>query len=72
VVLAFYIVTVPVTGAVQWLLLFVCAILGTFVLYEVVRRVDALRFLFGMKGRPPAPKPATVTVAASDGRKDRG
>jgi glucans biosynthesis protein C len=69
VVLAFYIVTIPITGVVQWLVLFICAIVGTFVLYEIVRRVDALRFLFGMKRRPVL-RPATATVAATSSRRD--
>ena len=69
VVLAFFIINIPITGLVQWLLLFVCVIAGTFVLYEIVRQVDALRFLFGMKRRPVV-RPATATIAAISGRKD--
>ena len=50
-VVAFWVVPIPVAGPVQWLLLFVCSVVSTFVLYELVRRVGVLRFLFGMKQR---------------------
>jgi glucans biosynthesis protein C len=52
VVAAFWIVALPLAGVLQWAILFVAAVALTFGLYEVVRRVPAFRFLFGM--RPPA------------------
>jgi peptidoglycan/LPS O-acetylase OafA/YrhL len=49
VILAFYLVSMPMAPAAQAAILFVSAVVGSFALYEVVRRVGALRFLFGMK-----------------------
>ena len=49
VVLAFYVVGLPGGGLSEWLLLLTLSVVGTFGLYEVVRRVAPLRFLFGMK-----------------------
>ena len=51
VVLAFALVRLAVPGPVQWLSIFVASIAVTFGLYEVVRRVAPLRFLFGMRPR---------------------
>jgi peptidoglycan/LPS O-acetylase OafA/YrhL len=51
VLLAFYVVTLPLPWYGQWLLLLALAVAVTFALYEVVRRVDVLRFLFGMRPR---------------------
>ncbi len=61
VVLAFYLVTIPVPGPVQWLLLLIGAITGTFAVYEIVRRVEPIRLLFGMKRRP-VPRSAGARV----------
>jgi hypothetical protein len=36
------------------------AVLGSFAIYEVVRRVDVLRFLFGMRRRPKASTPGSA------------
>ncbi len=43
-----------------WAILLVAAVLGTFVLYEIVRRVNVFRFLFGMKWRRRTPRPVEV------------
>jgi len=51
VVAAWFAVSLPGPWALQWIALFVVALLSTFGLYEVVRRIPPLRFLFGMKGR---------------------
>ncbi len=51
VVAAYYVVRMGGGGAVQWLALFVVSVTVTFALYEVVRRVGVLRFLFGMRAR---------------------
>ena len=51
VIIAFYVVQLGVPLVVQWAVLLVAAVAGTFALYEVVRRVGVLRFLFGMKPR---------------------
>jgi glucan biosynthesis protein C len=49
VVIAFYLVRISVPGWVQWLALLTTSVVGTFALYEVVRGVRPLRFLFGMR-----------------------
>jgi peptidoglycan/LPS O-acetylase OafA/YrhL len=53
VVLAFYIVGMAGGGVAEWIVLLALSVTGTFALYEIVRRVSPLRFLFGMKGRRP-------------------
>jgi glucan biosynthesis protein C len=55
---AFVIVRWPVGLVPQWIAVFVVAVAATFALYEGVRRVGALRFLFGMRPRPKAPAAA--------------
>ncbi len=58
---AFWLVRIPAGLVVQWLAVFVVAVVVTFALYEGVRRVGALRFLFGMRPaarRVPVPAPA--------------
>lgn len=60
VVAAFYLVRLPGPWIVQWVALLVVAVAVTFGLYEVVRRVGVLRFLFGMR-RKPAATPTPVT-----------
>lgn len=49
VVAGFYLVSLPVSEPIQWVVLLTVAVAGTFALYEVVRRVGVLRFLFGMR-----------------------
>jgi len=49
VTIAFYVVRMAAPTPVQWVVLLVAAVAGTFVLYEIVRRVGLLRFLFGMR-----------------------
>ena len=49
VVLAFYLVGWAVWEPLQWLALLALSVLGTFALYEVVRRWSVTRFLFGMR-----------------------
>ena len=49
VVLAFYIVGWAVWEPLQWLALLALSVLGTFALYEGVRRWSVTRFLFGMR-----------------------
>ncbi len=49
VVAAFYLVGLAVPGVVLWPLLLTTSVVVTFALYELVRRVGVLRFLFGMK-----------------------
>lgn len=51
VILAFYLVRMATPASVQWVVLFVAAVGGTFALYEIVRRVGVFRFLFGMRPR---------------------
>jgi glucans biosynthesis protein C len=53
VVVAFYLVGTAVPAALQWLLLLAATVCSTFALYEVVRRVDPLRFLFGLRPMHP-------------------
>lgn len=52
VVLAFYLVQLPGPWAVQWVALLAAVLAVTFALYEVVRRMGMLRFLFGMRPNP--------------------
>jgi len=40
-----------------WAILLIASVAGTFTLYEIVRRVGALRFLFGMKARSRVARP---------------
>ena len=54
VLVAYYLVRLPVTGPVQWLAVFAAAVTLTFGLYEGIRRVGALRFVFGMRPMPAA------------------
>lgn len=65
VVAAFYLVRIAPTApwVWQWLVLLGVVVPLTFGLYEIVRRVPALRFLFGMKPRE-ADAPTTVTQTA--------
>jgi glucan biosynthesis protein C len=51
VILGFYIVQIAAPRPALWGILFVGSVAGTFALYEIVRRVNILRFLFGMKWR---------------------
>ena len=46
---AFYLVGLPGLWLVRWFLILAGSVVGTFALYEVVRRVGPLRFLFGMR-----------------------
>jgi glucans biosynthesis protein C len=65
VVMAFYLVGMDIPRVAQWVLLFVAVVLATFALYEIVRRVNPLRFLFGMRPRrrPAAPiEPQAVVI----------
>lgn len=69
VVLAFYLVQMAAPNAVIWIALLVASVAGTFALYEIVRRVGLLRFLFGMRRQRPrlrvvaAPKAAAQLTA---------
>ena len=49
VVFAFYLVGWAVWEPLQWVALLALSVLGTFALYEVVRRWSVTRFLFGMR-----------------------
>ena len=57
VVLAFYLVGMPGPWLVRWFLLLAGSVVGTFALYEIVRRVNPLRSLFGMRAAAPAKRP---------------
>jgi glucans biosynthesis protein C len=69
VAIAFYLVPWAAPRPVLWVALIVGAVAGTFALYEIVRRVGILRFLFGMRpfkrapGTLPAPEPSAPLVA---------
>lgn len=56
VVLAYYVIRIPGPWVVKWLALLASTVLATFAIYELVRQLNPLRFLFGMK---PKPRPAT-------------
>jgi peptidoglycan/LPS O-acetylase OafA/YrhL len=49
VVVAWFVVKAPIGGVVQWLVILVGSLVASFGLYEVVRRVGVLRYLFGMR-----------------------
>ena len=49
VIAAFYVVSLPAAEPLQWLTLLVVSVAATFALYEVVRRFQTTRFLFGMR-----------------------
>lgn len=49
VILAFWLVRLPGPWPVQWALLFIASVAGSFGLYEIVRRIPGVRFLFGIK-----------------------
>lgn len=51
VVLAFYLVGWAVWEPLQWVALLALSVLGTFALYEGVRRWSVARFLFGMRSK---------------------
>jgi glucan biosynthesis protein C len=53
VILAFYLVGWAVWEPLQWAALLALSVLGTFALYEAVRRWSVTRFLFGMRGKRP-------------------
>jgi glucan biosynthesis protein C len=63
VILAFYIVDLAMPVPAQWAVLIALSVLGTFALYEVVRRVNVFRFLFGMRRRRAAPVPVSAAIA---------
>jgi glucans biosynthesis protein C len=65
VVLAFYVVQLAVPAVVQAVLLFILAVAGTFALFEIVRRVMPLRFLFGMRIRRRIPSDTAPAVESS-------
>lgn len=58
VLLAFYLIRLPGPWAVQWVALLAATVLVTFALYELVRQVNPLRFLFGMKPKERLAHPA--------------
>jgi hypothetical protein len=48
-VLAWFVVQTPIGGAAQWVVILAASVATSFALYEGVRRVGWLRFLFGMR-----------------------
>lgn len=63
VILAFYVVGLDIPWGAQWALLLGASVAATFAGYEVVRRTDWLRFLFGMRtraSRRPSPQGAAI------------
>jgi glucan biosynthesis protein C len=51
VVLAWFVVKAPIGGVAQWVVILAGSVIASFAIYEVVRRVGPLRFLFGMRPR---------------------
>jgi glucan biosynthesis protein C len=51
VIIGFYLIRWAAPRPALWAILLIAAVAGTFALYEIVRRVGVLRFLFGMKAR---------------------
>lgn len=63
---AFWLVRMPAGIVAQWLAVFVVAVAATFALYEGVRRMPALRFVFGMRPQAVVAAPATAAVASPE------
>lgn len=63
IIVAFYVVQIAAPRPVQWILLLIGAVLGTYALYEIVRRIGVLRFLLGMRPRKRAPRAAGPAAA---------
>ena len=63
---AFWLVRLPVGLPAQWIAVFVTAVVVTFAIYELVRRIGVLRFLFGMRPKPAVRQvtPPKLTPAA--------
>jgi peptidoglycan/LPS O-acetylase OafA/YrhL len=70
VVLAFYLVGWAVWQPLQWLALLVLSVLGTFALYEGVRRWSVTRFLFGMRRKQRRPAEAGKAGRAAVGSEE--
>jgi peptidoglycan/LPS O-acetylase OafA/YrhL len=62
VLIAFYLVDLAIPWGVQWVILLILAVAATFALYELARRVSALRFLLGMRQRRRAPQRVETTL----------
>ncbi len=55
--IAFYVVQWPLAILPKWLIIWTLALATTLVLYELlIRRVNAIRWLFGMKPRQRTPR----------------
>ncbi len=67
VILAFYVVDFASPEPAQWIVLLILAVAATFALYEIVRRVNVLRFLLGMRLRRRAPEPVEVALGPEAG-----
>jgi peptidoglycan/LPS O-acetylase OafA/YrhL len=65
VVAAFTIVALPAAEPLQWLILLVVSVAVTYALYEVVRRIGALRVLFGMRPKRNVVRAAPAGVGAA-------
>ena len=70
VIIGFYVIRLATPRPVMWVILLVASVIGTFVLYEIVRRVNVLRFLFGMRARKRAsavePAPGVTETTRTD------
>ena len=53
--IGYFVVQWPIPSLLKWVIIFVIALAIVMALYEVVRRVNVLRVLFGMKWRKKAP-----------------
>jgi glucan biosynthesis protein C len=62
VVIAFYLVQASIWWLLQWSVLLATAVVVSFALYEIVRRVGWLRFCFGMRAK----RPTVVTEVAPE------
>jgi len=68
IIVAFYVVQIAAPRPVQWILLLIGAVLGTYALYEIVRRIGVLRFLLGMRPRKRASRAAERAAASAGTR----
>ena len=67
VIVGFYVVQLGAPRPVLWVILLIGAVLGTFALYEVARRIGVLRFLLGMRRRKKVAAVPSQTAGASAG-----
>jgi peptidoglycan/LPS O-acetylase OafA/YrhL len=72
VVVAFYVVGLAIAWPLQWIVVFAAGVAGTFLTYEVVRRVEWARVVFGMRPLPLRTTQRTSAPMSADPAGDSG